>query len=124
MTPPRLAYAAGYLFYARGTRCSRVPSMPDGRSSPALKWRCRADRTIFGLRSDDGTIVYRGNTDLIHVSHGSTVAGRRTGTLGDPRRTSRWCCPRAAVTRRWYDWIRTNADLWDVGCHDGRSSRD
>ena len=92
-----VAYAAGYLFYSAGNRCcSRVPLMPNGRSSRAPEVEVTARAGPFSV-SDDGIIVYRPSAVSMSSLTWFDRNGRRTGTLASRGRMSIWLSRRAVV---------------------------
>ena len=106
------SYAAGYLFYQRGTGVFARPFDPARLEFSGPEAQVIAERRPFSV-SENGTIAYRHplSSTLTWLDRG----GRRVGTLGEagpylevvlsPRGR------RATVLR--YD-VRRNGDLWDV----------
>ena len=118
------AYAAGHLFYSRGTALFARPFDAERLEFSGAEVQVTARAGSFSV-SDDGTIVYRPAGVPLSSLTWFDRNGRRTGTLGAPGPYGQLVLSprgrRAVVVRA--DAHGNSWDLWDVDLTSGIFSR-
>jgi len=116
-------YAAGHLFYSRGTHVFARPFDAQRLEVSGAEVQVTEGTGNVSV-SDDGTIVYRPAASPVSWLTWFDRSGRRTGTVGEPGPYEQLALSprgrRAAVVR--FD-AQGNSDLWSVDVASGIFSR-
>jgi eukaryotic-like serine/threonine-protein kinase len=116
-------YAAGHVFYTRGSGLFARPFDPERLEVSGIELQIAEQAGFFSV-SDAGTVVYRPEGLSASRLTWFDRSGRQTGTVGEPAPYGQVVLSprgrRATVVR--FDG-QANADLWDVDLASGIFSR-